>query len=191
LENLKELRQRVVELKWYVQSASAQGLKLPGAHGGGWVRLAMICGSENINTKAQARAFLLGKYGQVPKAFLVSSGISVKPKVAAVFAKPVKKRNHTVTTDRFYLCREWRELRYRALATYGNKCQCCGAGPEDGAKIHVDHIKPRSTHRHLQLEFSNLQILCDSCNIGKSNLDSTDWRERMDAENIAHLRVIK
>jgi len=93
--------------------------------------------------------------------------------------------------DMFYLCREWRELRYRALATYGNKCQCCGAGPEDGAKIHVDHIKPRSTHRHLQLEFSNLQILCDSCNMGKSNLDSTDWRERMDAENIAHLRVIK
>lgn len=190
MENTKELRKRVVELEWYVQSAIDAGYELPGVHGGGWVRLAKICG-HSCQTKSQSRAFLFGKFGSVPNAFLSSNGIAVKPKFRPVFAKASPKRKPSVTRDGFYLCREWRELRYKALATYGNKCQCCGASPEDGAKIHVDHIKPRSTHRHLQLEFSNLQILCDACNLGKSNLDSTDWRERMDAENIAHLRVIK
>lgn len=121
----------------------------------------------------------------------IISPSAAKKAIDAAWLSANVSHKKPISYDRFYHCREWRELRYRALATYGNKCQCCGAGPEDGAKIHVDHIKPRSTHRHLQLEFSNLQILCDACNLGKSNLDSTDWRERMDAENIAHLRVIK
>lgn len=48
--------------------------------------------------------------------------------------------------------------------------------PSDVNPLHVDHIQPRSTHKHLELVEGNLQVLCGQCNFGKSNTDSTDWR---------------
>lgn len=42
--------------------------------------------------------------------------------------------------------------------------------------MHVDHIKPRSLHPHLALELSNLQIMCNECNVSKSNKDEVKWR---------------
>ena len=76
----------------------------------------------------------------------------------------------------FYDTELWRALRYQAFAKYGNRCQCCGAGPQT-AVLHVDHIKPRSKFPALALSLDNLQILCADCNRGKSNKDDTDWRE--------------
>lgn len=77
----------------------------------------------------------------------------------------------------FYGSDEWRAVRYQAILKYGTTCQCCGApkGPE--TRIHVDHVKPRSKFPGLSLELSNLQILCEDCNLGKSNRDQTDWRD--------------
>lgn len=75
--------------------------------------------------------------------------------------------------DPFFISKEWRKLRYRALTLYGHKCACCKTTK---GVMHVDHIKPRSRYPELALEFDNLQILCESCNLGKSNLDETDWR---------------
>jgi len=43
--------------------------------------------------------------------------------------------------------------------------------------MHVDHIKPRSIHPDLSLSFGNMQILCEDCNVEKSNLHETDYRE--------------
>lgn len=76
----------------------------------------------------------------------------------------------------FYNSGRWRQLRYKALSTQERRCACCGASPEHGATLHVDHIKPRSTHPELSLDISNLQILCSDCNLGKSNFDDTDFR---------------
>lgn len=76
----------------------------------------------------------------------------------------------------FYATPEWRQLRYTVLRLRGNRCECCGRGPKQGACLHVDHIRPRSTHPELALHARNLQILCEDCNLGKSNRDSTDWR---------------
>lgn len=76
----------------------------------------------------------------------------------------------------FYQSRAWKELRYRALLQCGSRCQCCGASASTGAVLHVDHIKPRSKYPHLQLSLSNLQVLCERCNLGKGAWDSTDWR---------------
>ena len=73
----------------------------------------------------------------------------------------------------FYKTREWRQLRYKVLVKFGRKCMCCG---ETAGHIHVDHIQPRSLHPHLELDESNLQVLCEACNMGKSNKDSTDFR---------------
>src|SRR3990167_1854470 len=75
--------------------------------------------------------------------------------------------------DGFYSSREWAELRYSVLKTYGRKCMLCGA---EDVQINVDHIKPRKLYPHLQLEFTNCQVLCASCNKGKGNWDETDWR---------------
>ena len=73
----------------------------------------------------------------------------------------------------FYKTREWRDVRYKALVRFGKKCQACG---EKGGYIHVDHILPRSKHPDKELDIENLQVLCEACNIGKSNTDTTDWR---------------
>lgn len=75
----------------------------------------------------------------------------------------------------FYKTREWRTVRYQVLVKYGKVCQCCG---ETKGMIHVDHIKPRSTYPEIELDINNLQILCEACNIGKSNRDLTDWRQQ-------------
>lgn len=73
------------------------------------------------------------------------------------------------TLKDFYSSRAWKILRYQAFEKHGNKCQCCGTSPSLGAVLHVDHIKPKSTHPHLALDLNNLQILCSDCNIGKIN----------------------
>lgn len=62
----------------------------------------------------------------------------------------------------------WRQ-RAQVLLRDGATCKMCGARPEDGAKLHVDHIVPYANGGETVLE--NLQILCEQCNIGKSNLD--------------------
>lgn len=76
----------------------------------------------------------------------------------------------------FYNSKEWRRLRYQAFREYGNKCCVCGRGASDGMVMHVDHIKPRSLYPHLALELSNLQIMCNECNVSKSNKDEVKWR---------------
>lgn len=68
----------------------------------------------------------------------------------------------------FYITREWRTLRWEVLSTSDGSCVMCGATRKSsGQSMHVDHIHPRSTHPHLELSKSNLQILCADCNIGK------------------------
>lgn len=76
----------------------------------------------------------------------------------------------------FYDSPEWLSLRYEALKQSAGRCACCGARPTEANPLHVDHIKPRSKHPELQLQLSNLQVLCRQCNLGKSNVDDTDWR---------------
>ena len=61
----------------------------------------------------------------------------------------------------------WR-LRALVLMRDSARCQLCGATPQDGSKLHVDHIFPWSEGGETVIE--NLQILCDRCNIGKSDI---------------------
>lgn len=61
----------------------------------------------------------------------------------------------------------WR-LRALVLMRDGAYCRLCGATPHDGAKLHVDHVVPWTKGGETVIE--NLQILCNVCNIGKSNV---------------------
>lgn len=95
-------------------------------------------------------------------------------------AKAKKKRKERKVAKKwsqwdFYKSDAWRELRYKALKLYGRQCMCCGAKPPNTV-LHVDHIKPRSRFPDLALDIDNLQILCEDCNLGKSNNDCVDYR---------------
>jgi len=88
---------------------------------------------------------------------------------------PMERLAQRRASSSFYQSRAWQRLRYRALRLCGAKCQCCGADRKT-TKLHVDHIKPRSKFPELELDIKNLQVLCENCNMGKSNIDATDWR---------------
>lgn len=60
----------------------------------------------------------------------------------------------------------WR-LRAQVLMRDGATCRLCGANPQSGAKLHVDHIIPWSRGGETTLD--NLQILCEICNFGKGD----------------------
>ena len=109
------------------------------------------------------------------KDFRAGVTIAAKKRKEEKRAKKSSKYSYK-SSNAFYDSREWRTLRYSALKLHGAKCQCCNATREDGVKLHVDHIKPRSKYPELELELSNLQILCEDCNLGKSAWDQTDWR---------------
>lgn len=79
-------------------------------------------------------------------------------------------------SDEFYSSRQWLDLRYQVIRASKGCCSCCGARPTSENPIHVDHILSRSKHPELALTFSNLQVLCKKCNLGKGAIDETDWR---------------
>lgn len=89
------------------------------------------------------------------------------------YKKPIQENGDS---SNFYSSARWRGLRVKALVKYGRKCCLCGSTVSDGVKLHVDHIKPRSKFPQLQYSLSNLQILCEDCNLGKSNKYSDNWR---------------
>jgi hypothetical protein len=94
--------------------------------------------------------------------------------LTAIEYKALIHRNESQKS--FYLYHEWRELRYQALREQGGRCCLCGRSARDGITLHVDHIKPRSKFPNLALDITNLQVLCEECNIGKGNKDDIDWR---------------
>ena len=75
----------------------------------------------------------------------------------------------------FYSSWEWKRLRYDFLKQKDRRCGCCGSTPADGARMVVDHVKPIRHFWHLRLDASNLQILCNDCNMGKGSRDQTYW----------------
>jgi hypothetical protein len=94
------------------------------------------------------------------------------------FGENIKMPHIRQSSENFYRSREWRQVRYEALIKCGRACMCCGAKPKDGIILHVDHVKPRSKYPQLELDINNLQILCEDCNLGKSNIYEDDFREK-------------
>jgi 5-methylcytosine-specific restriction endonuclease McrA len=78
----------------------------------------------------------------------------------------------------FYKSPGWKKARHDALKASEGRCDLCGRPASKKVRLHVDHIKPRSKRPDLALDINNLQVLCQDCNLGKGNRDSTDWRRR-------------
>lgn len=67
-------------------------------------------------------------------------------------------------SDPFYWSPAWRKVRKERLAL-NVRCQ----HPKCRAfATHVDHLRPRATHPHLELELSNTQALCHSHHSAKT-----------------------
>lgn len=92
-------------------------------------------------------------------------------------ARKEAERVQRLYGSNFYTSVEWRMVRYAVFKLRGRKCEICGRNPKkDKISLHVDHIRPRSKYPALALAVDNLQVLCEDCNMGKSNKDDTDWR---------------
>lgn len=130
-----------------------------------------------------SRHFGLAYYGKLTKPLAESLILVAYSKLGSFVNKPKEKTKYE-TNKGFYESDPWRALRYKALKLHGRRCMVCGATPESGAQLHVDHIKPRSKYPELELVLDNLQILCRDCNLGKSNKDSIDWRQATKDSNV-------
>lgn len=75
----------------------------------------------------------------------------------------------------FYASWEWKRLSFDVKQERGRTCECCGAKAPK-ITIHTDHIKPIRKYWHLRLDRTNLQVLCEDCNMGKGSRDETDFR---------------
>lgn len=96
----------------------------------------------------------------------------IAPPVKIIYKKSVFKHPQ----DKFFNSEAWRGLRLRVLNVYGYKCMKCKSLERSP---HIDHIRPRSKYPHLALEFDNLQVLCEACNVDKST-DVVDYRPKGD-----------
>jgi 5-methylcytosine-specific restriction endonuclease McrA len=71
--------------------------------------------------------------------------------------RPERKERKMVST----------KLRFEILASAGHKCSLCNQSAKDGVQLHIDHILPVS--KGGTNEPDNLRVLCDECNLGRSN----------------------
>jgi 5-methylcytosine-specific restriction endonuclease McrA len=105
--------------------------------------------------------------------------LRIKSEYDGVNAPPGwKDHSPTLSSYSFYDSDAWLKIRYRVLGKYGAQCMLCGTGWTPENPIQVDHIKPRSKYPDLALDFDNLQVLCRECNMGKGNVDETDFRPK-------------
>ncbi|PXX48019.1 HNH endonuclease [Aquitalea magnusonii] len=84
----------------------------------------------------------------------------------------------------------WSSIRAEVISTWrrgSKRCNGCGTLIR-GKKIHVDHIKPRSKYPDLIYLKSNLQVLCNKCNMYKHNYDGEDWRDVIADRKMAHAK---
>jgi 5-methylcytosine-specific restriction endonuclease McrA len=91
--------------------------------------------------------------------------------------------------EHFYSTTPWRLLRALILEVFGEKCMKCGSVDH----IAVDHIKSRLYHPALELDPTNMQVLCRSCNSSKGarvtiDFRPQDWKLMLDSnQSISHL----
>lgn len=108
--------------------------------------------------------------------FLKDNWIHVSSIKKIIKEENIKQQERKIKSSNFYSSAEWKALRYEVLREQKGRCQCCGRSAKDGVVLHVDHIIPLSKDWSRRLDKNNLQVLCEDCNIGKSNTDSIDWR---------------
>lgn len=132
---------------------------------------------HGINANGKKKGFLISEFCRITKT-TVPTGTSFSDFIIHYFDTTGKdfKYKKRVTRKKqieFYESKKWLSLRKIVLKIYGRQCMKCFTA---SAIIQVDHIKPRSKFPLLELELTNMQVLCKRCNKEKSNLHETDYR---------------
>ncbi len=70
----------------------------------------------------------------------------------------------------------WLKLRFMVLRRDNFTCQYCGKTIQDGVKLHIDHIKPKS--KKGQWAIGNLITACYECNTGKHDVLLSEREQR-------------
>lgn len=94
------------------------------------------------------------------------------------------KRKRKAKPSWYWGNKRWSRIRHRRKdensQRYGlpkGTCRCERCGKTiTGRSIHVDHIYSRKHYRWLQYFYWNTQILCDGCNLKKSDKPGHNWR---------------
>lgn len=145
---------------------------------GGWPTTATTGYAEIARRIREIRKDISGGVRDVMAAFVEQK--EEAKRLTALVAEQARRKKEVRSSFKsyvaFYDSEEWRRLRYQVLRRDGGRCALCGATSKDGVRLHVDHIKPRSLFRELELDPNNLQVLCEGCNLGKGNTDEIDWR---------------
>ena len=79
-------------------------------------------------------------------------------------AAPLKQYHHVPIELRVKRKSISKKLRYSIVSGHPF-CSLCGATVKEGVRLEVDHIDENPSNNDL----SNLQVLCGSCNLGKSH----------------------
>lgn len=85
-----------------------------------------------------------------------------------------ERRSRAATTKRRGIAPR---MRYRILEMARFRCVACGSSSNDGVTLHIDHIIPIS--RGGSSDESNLQVLCQPCNLGKSDMMPREMPPRL------------
>ena len=76
-----------------------------------------------------------------------------------------KQRREYISDGKKLKKESYLKLRFDILSRDNFTCQYCGRTPSDGAKLHVDHIVPKSKSGSESID--NLITSCEECNLGK------------------------
>lgn len=134
------------------------------------MRLIGSCYKETESVKIKCYAIYAKKYNDT-----IAKLPSMLPKIHP--NTKVYRNTDTSEYKLFYRTEEWLKLRKQVIDKYGKVCMKCGVDDKEGIVMHVDHIVPRSLDKTKELDFENLQVLCETCNIRKSNSESIDYRK--------------
>lgn len=130
----------------------------------------------------QFRTYLLNKFGYLH----VLNRVAVSTKSSSIEAIRMRLSQYTDEQSAFSeLEAEWRnfnaeqerinsvrksvtpQLRMQIFKRDRFRCRICGRGVDQGVSLRIDHIQPVT--KKGDSNPSNLQTLCDDCNIGKGN----------------------
>lgn len=116
---------------------------------------------------------------------------SSNPKPIGYVSRCRKDEPINLDPDVFYKSWRWRELRLIVLDVCGRYCCSCGENPrhDNQVVLHVDHIQPLRLHPELALDITNLQVLCEACNQGKSWFNTEDYRTEEQRNKLISMKL--
>jgi len=128
--------------------AHAEGLQI-------YSDLSSHCNNPSEDEDGFAIKLFCKSCSQVSLLLFANSDQGFLTAITTITITPKKRKRKTIKP----------RLRFDILQRDNHTCQSCGATPQDGATLEIDHIQPFS--KGGTDDPDNLQVLCRECNSGK------------------------